>query len=125
MSTILSDSEFPTNSKFWTKVLKCTVPKRVHIIGTGAYRDLFGVLGPYLYFRVPIFGVLGPYLYFKGPYFHTLHFRWTQVQKKFHSKFQCHLIFFCFRFPKTLMLKSLSGGILRKYNFCHFKKAHF
>ena len=33
--------------------------------------------------------------------------------------------FFCFRFPKTLMLKSLSGGILRKYHFCHFKKAHF
>ena len=70
--TILSDSEFPTNSKFWTKVLKCTVPKRVHIIGTGAYRDLFDVLGPYLYFRVPIFGVLGPYLYFKGPDFQCL-----------------------------------------------------
>ena len=24
----------------------------------GPYRDLFGILGPYLYFRVPIFSVL-------------------------------------------------------------------
>ena len=25
--------------------------------GLGPYRDIFGVLGPYLYFRVPIFSV--------------------------------------------------------------------
>ena len=26
--------------------------------GPSPYRDLFGVLGPYLYFRVPIFSIL-------------------------------------------------------------------
>ena len=33
-------------------------PKGPFFLGTGPYRDLFGFLGPYLYFKVPIFNVL-------------------------------------------------------------------
>ena len=120
MSTILSDSEFPTNSKFWTKVLKCTVPKRVHIIGTGAYRDPFGVLGPYLYFRVPIFGVLGPYLYFKGPYFHTLPFRWTQVQKKVPFQIPKPISFFLFPISENVDVEIIKRGNFEKISFLPF-----
>ena len=44
--------------------LQCTVflvPIIVRVPITGPYRDLFGVLGPYLYFRVPIFSVLATF----------------------------------------------------------------
>ena len=34
----------------------CTVPKRVPILGT--FLPFWALLGPYLYFRVPIFSVL-------------------------------------------------------------------
>ena len=36
------------------------LPRHCHL--KGPYRDLIGVLGPYLYFRVPIFSVLALFM---------------------------------------------------------------